>query len=62
MQLLEVSCAVRHIYIYMSLGAKGLITAVFGKYVSASFSLNSYGSSFVISRDILNSIFPRLIY
>ena len=24
MQLLEVSCAVRHIYIYMSLGAKGL--------------------------------------
>ena len=25
MQRLEVSCAVRHIYIYMSLGAKGLI-------------------------------------
>ena len=24
MQRLEVSCAVRHIYIYMSLGAKGL--------------------------------------
>ena len=26
MQRLEVSCAVRHIYIYMSLGAKVLIT------------------------------------
>ena len=25
MQLLEVSCVARHIYIYMSLGAKGLI-------------------------------------
>ena len=25
MQRLEVGCAVRHIYIYMSLGAKGLI-------------------------------------
>ena len=24
MQRLEVSCAVRHIYVYMSLGAKGL--------------------------------------
>ena len=29
MQRLEVSCAVRHIYIYMSLGAKRLIETTF---------------------------------
>ena len=31
MQRLEVSCAVRHIYIYMSLGAKGLSTKSLGR-------------------------------
>ena len=34
MQRLEVSCAVRHIYIYMLLRAEGLIGIIFGNFVN----------------------------